>query len=794
MQVLKRLKSTRLFTPALAAMAFVVVAALWGIISIAYADGADTAPYTLDVGYLDFTYGSDVTDVTDDHTESRPESKLWWHDGYWWASMWNEILEEYHIYRLNWGTQTWQDTGVALDDRPESRADALMDGDTGTLYVASHFKQDNPSVVNDPINHARLYRFTYDDAIETYVPDPGSPFLGINEDKTNTLVIDQESGGRMWATYVSRQQGAGDLYEVYVNASDDNGETWETPFSLLGVVTDTNKLAVDDVSSVVAFDNTVGVMWTNQVSGTLHFAEHTPGMPYNSGWISETVPLDGEIDDHLSLKANSAGQLFAAVKTTAEGNGEPLIEMVARDTDGTWSTSVYSGANFQDTRPILVVDEGNNQVYIFVTGKPGGSKICYKTATITSPLSNMEFVDGDCGIPFIEDVEYDRFDSATSSKHVVDNTTGLIVLASEDHSGRVYGHNVIGDPPPVLTQRSPGIGETNVALNAVVSVQFSKNMNVGTVVDTNNFTVDGGSGPIAGTIGYDGASRTATFTPTIPLSPNTIYTVNISDAMQDEGGKALYEAETWTFETGVATSVPSVVFSAASYSVNEDAGTVTATVNLSEASGQTVQVTYATASGTATSGADYTPVGGSLSFAPGETTKTFNVPILDDALDEPDETVNLTLSAPQNATLGTPSEAVVTIVDNDEPPTVQFSMADYTANEAAGTALITVQLSGPSGLATAVDYATSDGSATAGSDYVATSGTLDFAAGETSKTFTVNILNDVVAEGDETVNLTLSNPDDATLGTPSTATLTIEDDGDVEEEEFEIYLPVIFRR
>lgn len=74
-----------------------------------------------------------------------------------------------------------------------------------------------------------------------------------------------------------------------------------------------------------------------------------------------------------------------------------------------------------------------------------------------------------------------------------------------------------------------------------------------------------------------------------------------------------------------------------------------------------------------------------------------------------------------------------------------------------------------------VNYATSNGTATAGSDYTATSGTLTFNPGQTSRTFTVPIIDDSLNEVDETVNLTLSNPSNATLGSPATATLTIID-------------------
>src|SRR5262249_26691779 len=94
-----------------------------------------------------------------------------------------------------------------------------------------------------------------------------------------------------------------------------------------------------------------------------------------------------------------------------------------------------------------------------------------------------------------------------------------------------------------------------------------------------------------------------------------------------------------------------------------------------------------------------------------------------------------------------------------------------------GTATITVTRTGGSNVPVSVNYATSNGTATAGSDYTATSGTLNFGVGETSKTFTIPILDDTAVENPETVTLTLSNPTGgATLGSPATATLTINSD------------------
>ena len=123
---------------------------------------------------------------------------------------------------------------------------------------------------------------------------------------------------------------------------------------------------------------------------------------------------------------------------------------------------------------------------------------------------------------------------------------------------------------------------------------------------------------------------------------------------------------------------------------------------------------------------------------------------------------------------------MLTIVDNETAPvgTLQFSSATYSVNENGGSILITVTRTGGSSGAVGVSYATSNVSATAGSDYTSTSGTLSWANGNTaSKTFSIPIINDsVYGEGNETVNLTLSSPTGgATLGSPSTAVLTIID-------------------
>src|SRR5262249_17482611 len=158
---------------------------------------------------------------------------------------------------------------------------------------------------------------------------------------------------------------------------------------------------------------------------------------------------------------------------------------------------------------------------------------------------------------------------------------------------------------------------------------------------------------------------------------------------------------------------------------------------------------YATSNGTATAGSDYTAASGTLNFAAGETSKTFTVPILDDAAVETPETGNLVLSNPTGgASRGNVAAATLTINSDDvaQSGSLQFRAASYSASETQGTATITVTRTGGSDGAVSVNYATSDGTARAGSDYTAATGTLNFAAGETSKTFTIPVLDDSEVE------------------------------------------------
>ena len=201
------------------------------------------------------------------------------------------------------------------------------------------------------------------------------------------------------------------------------------------------------------------------------------------------------------------------------------------------------------------------------------------------------------------------------------------------------------------------------------------------------------------------------------------------------------------------------------------------TVNLSSASTTPVTVAYATSNGTATAGADYTATSGTVTFAAGVTSQTVAVKVTGDNTVEPNETFTVTLSNPTGATISK-ATATGTITNDDAAPVPTVSISDVTVaegNSGTSNANFTVNLSSASTTPVTVAYATSNGTATAGADYTATSGTVTFAAGVTSQTVAVKVTGDNTVEPNETFTVTLSNPTGATIS-KATATGTITND------------------
>ncbi len=238
----------------------------------------------------------------------------------------------------------------------------------------------------------------------------------------------------------------------------------------------------------------------------------------------------------------------------------------------------------------------------------------------------------------------------------------------------------------------------------------------------------------------------------------------------DNGAGGIFEK---AFTISVIDRNDTPAFSISDVTVSESAGKAIIAINMTNDSNSVVSVDVSTADGTAKAGEDYTPFEGTVSWQPGETgRKTIEIAILDDQVDEPDETFSVRLSNPVIGVIAS-GTAVVTITDDDDPPTL--SIADATVAENGGRVTLTVTMTGLSSQEVSVAYATADGTARANEDYTAASGTLTWRPRETgAKTFTVTILDDQIHEPNETFRVNLSNAVNATLAN-GTATVTVEE-------------------
>jgi len=293
---------------------------------------------------------------------------------------------------------------------------------------------------------------------------------------------------------------------------------------------------------------------------------------------------------------------------------------------------------------------------------------------------------------------------------------------------------------PVLTSVILNAGTTTVAgtLNSTASTAFTIELFDNAVCDASGFGE--GATFAASTVVTTDAMGNATFSVAVPF-PMTIATATATDPAGN------------TSEFSACAAPATLAIN--DVTVTEGTGgttTATFTVTRTPAVATTSTVQYATANGTATAPADYTATSGTLTFNPGDATKTIAVNVVADNIDESDETFVVNLSNATGASINR-AQGTATIIDDD---TSTISIADAPNTFEGSTAFFTVTLSVPSATSIVVNFSTADGTATAGTDYTATTGSVTFVPGQVTNTIAVHTLSDPTLEPNETffVNLT----------------------------------------
>ena len=273
--------------------------------------------------------------------------------------------------------------------------------------------------------------------------------------------------------------------------------------------------------------------------------------------------------------------------------------------------------------------------------------------------------------------------------------------------------------------------------------------------------------------GEDSKTVAVTVTGDDADEPNETFTVTLSD----QSGATITDATaTGTITDDDGPPTVTLVLTPASISENGETSTVTATLDHPSSEDTTVTVSAAPVSPAVAN--DYTLVGSQLTIAAGETNSTGVVTITatNNAVYEGNKQVTVSGTATNDQGVSGPADETLTITEDDAAP--GLSIADASVDEGdtgSATMTFTVTLAPAAVAPVTVDWATSDGTATAGTDYTAGNGTLTFDAQDSSKTFTVTVTGDEVDEPNETFTVTLSNAQGATIG-KATATGTITDD------------------
>ncbi|WP_157768929.1 Ig-like domain-containing protein [Pseudarthrobacter sulfonivorans] len=370
----------------------------------------------------------------------RATSSLWFNDGLWWGNLWDTASSDFHIFRFNAATSSWVNTGVVTDKRASTHHDVLWDGTT--LYVVSYrFVADNlPAEPNFPTT---MRSYSYNSSTKTYSLLSST---NINNYKVETLTIDKDSTGRVWATW---QQGN----KIYLNVTGTDGTTWGTPFPHPASL---SNVSVDDTSAVIAFGpGKMGLMWSREVGDAtdgMYWSDHVDGAS-NTDWSAPVAAVSGPAsgDDHMNLKwlDSSGGRVFAAVKTSFTAAPQPLIQLLALN-GTTWSAHTIATVSECPNRVIVLIDESTQRLRTFATyPKPNGTTnagVCSNSGGAiyekSSPLDNINFTTATKTARIVDADQYVH--NVTSTKQNLNSAargtanSGLLVLADVNATSRYW--------------------------------------------------------------------------------------------------------------------------------------------------------------------------------------------------------------------------------------------------------------------------------------------------------------------------------------------------------------------
>ena len=521
--------------------------------------------------------------------------------------------------------------------------------------------------------------------------------------------------------------------------------------------------------------------------------------------------VDGSVDNTFNVAGSGANDSVRAIALQLDGqiiigglftnvNGAILPHVARLNADGTVDTSFSPGVGANDAVFSIGVQTDNRIVlggeFTLASGvtrnritrlNPDGSV----DPTINFGYGANSFVSA---IAIQEDIITGYPTNVPDEKIIIGGGFTTYNGDNHQHLARIYGGSIGGSGAFQFTQANYSVHETGT--NIVVTVvrtggtsgtNFDGTGDVYVPFATSNITA------VAG-INYAGLVTNLDFPEgeiqqnvTIPVyddgvvTPDLQLSLNLSDPATDPNPPSEIGLQPIAWLT-IINDDSAVAFASPNYSVAKNIVSGVAQVNIIRLGGtnSTSTVSFTTlTNGTATIGTDYTPVSQTVVFSPGVSNVVVPIPINNNNIVEGNRTVPLLLTNAVGTTLVNPTNATLTIIDTvNAPGQLSFSATNYTVTEGGGVgftnAYITVVRSYGSSGSVSVQFKTADGTALSGSKYITTNGVLSFGAGETTKSFPVQVLNTPTAEGPELFSVILTNATGgASLTSPTNATVTI---------------------
>jgi uncharacterized repeat protein (TIGR01451 family) len=686
----------------------------------------------------------------------------------------------------------------------------------------------NPSFFTDSV--------TFTATVTANAPASGTPtgtvtfFDGVNPICSNVAL---NGSGQATCTTAALAAGSHTISVQYSGDVNFTSSTGTLPVpQVVNAKADLAVTKVDTPDPVVVGNNiTYTITFTNNGPSAANSVTVTDAVPTNTtfvsaaistgtGWSISSQPVSGGTGNVVFSKATvpsgdtatfqvvvnvNAGVADLAVITNNAVAASTTTDLVSGNNTGTTTTTVRRPGILQFSAATYTANENAGTASIDVTRTSGSGGTVTVHYTITNGTASsadytgatsgtLTFNNGDTTKTISIPIVNDSLDEVNETLNLaLDTPTGGAVLGAQTTAVLTITDD---DPTPSLSINDVTVTEGN---SGTVDATFTVTLSAasGQTVTVNYATADGTATTADGdylaipstTLTFNPGDTTKTITVKVNgdlfFEGNEDFFVNLSgqtnSTISDAQGRGVITNDD---------AAPTLSISDATITEGNSGTTNAAfTVTLTGATHNTTTVSYATADGTATAPSDYTAIPSTvLTFLPGETTKTINVVVKGDTNAEADETFFVNLSGATNATI-TDAQGLGTIV-SDDTPLVGLSASTYTVAEDGLHATITVNRLGDLSQPARVDYLTSDpsglnlcsqvtGMASSRCDYATTAGTLRFAAGETSKTIYIPIVDDVYIDGNETFTLTLSNAVGGDLAGISTATITITDNDTV---------------